>query len=152
MLPDMLNNLLAMSGRPSLAEHVDKLGPSQWTVTANLIKESNSIYSQAFRAGSQLIQNYEKHKALWHHSPIVGHTMGKLFPITTMEAAILSQVDLVVVGQLFEEGENGTLRATFNSEIELHPDINQTLCTKLKNLHLQTKYATRLSNAYLLFH
>jgi hypothetical protein len=48
-------------------------------------------------------------------------------------------VDLVVVGQLFEEGENGTLRATFNSEIELHPDINQTLCTKLKNLHLQTK-------------
>jgi len=139
LLPEMLNNLLAMSGRPSLAEHVDKLGPSQWTVTANLIKESNSIYSQAFRAGSQLIQNYEKHKALWHHSPIVGHTMGNLFPITTMEAAILSQLDIVVVGQLFEEGENGTLRATFNSEIELHPDINQTLSIKLKNLHLQIK-------------
>jgi len=97
------------------------------------------MYSQAFRAGSQLIQNYEKHKEMWHHSPIVGHTMGNLFPITTMESAILSQLDIVVVGQLFEEGDNGTLRITFNSEIELHPDISQTLGIKLKNLHLQIK-------------
>jgi len=59
-----------------------------------------------------------------------------------MEAAILSQLDIVVVGQLFEEGENGTLRATFNSEIELHPDINQTLSIKLKNLHLQINNRT----------
>ena len=86
-----------------------------------------------------MIQNYEKHKEMWHHSPIVGHTMGNLFPITTMESAILSQLDIVVVGQLFEEGDNGTLRITFNSEIELHPDISQTLGIKLKNLHLQIK-------------
>ena len=86
-----------------------------------------------------MIQNYEKHQEMWHHTPIVGHTMGNLFPITTMESAILSQLDIVVVGQLFEEGDNGTLRITFNSEIELHPDISQTLGIKLKNLHLQIK-------------
>ena len=56
MLPDMLNNLLTMKGRPSLAELVNNLGPSQWTTTATQIKNTNSMYSQAFRAGSQLIK------------------------------------------------------------------------------------------------
>jgi len=65
--------------------------------------------------------------------------MGNLFPITTMESATLSQLDIVVVGQLFKEGDNGTLRNTYNREIEQHPDINQTLGTKLKNLHLEIK-------------
>jgi hypothetical protein len=65
--------------------------------------------------------------------------MGNLFPITTMESATLSQLDIIVVGQLFEEGDNGTLRNTYNRELEQHPDINQALSTKLKNLHLEIK-------------
>ena len=100
-LPGMLDNLLRQLGRPSLLDHVERLGPTQWHTTANNLSKFNIMFSQAFQAGSQLLQHQETDKDLWHLAPIVGHTKDNIFKISVMEANLLHRLDVIAVGQLY---------------------------------------------------
>jgi hypothetical protein len=76
--------------RPSLEDHVERLVPQQWKLTAVRLEQKNKMFAQAFQAISTLLQLYEVDKDGWHHAPIFGHTKASLlYPFTMAEAELL---------------------------------------------------------------
>jgi hypothetical protein len=59
LIPKILDKLLLRLNLPNLEEHVDRLGPQQWTTTP------------AFTSVAQLLTIYETNKDHWHHAAIV---------------------------------------------------------------------------------
>jgi hypothetical protein len=106
LLPQVLNKLLMRVHRPSIEEHVERMGPQQWNLTATRLESKNKMFAQAFRAISTLLQLYEVNKDGWHHAPIFGHTKASLlYPFTMAEAEMLWGWDIIVVSQLFNINE-----------------------------------------------
>jgi hypothetical protein len=102
LLPRVLNQLLLRVHRPSVEDHVERMGPQQWNLTAMRLKPKNKMFAQAFRAVSTLLQIYEVDKDGWHHAPIYGHTKASLlYPFTMAEVELLWGWDIIVVSQLF---------------------------------------------------
>ena len=64
-LPTIMESLLQMAGRPTLLDHVERLGPMQWRKTAAILKQRNLLFSQIFLAGAELLQIYEEHPDTW---------------------------------------------------------------------------------------
>ena len=69
-LPNIMETLLQITGRPTLPDHVEKLGPTQWKKTASLLKTKNLLFSQIFLAGAELLRIYEEHHDTWHQAAI----------------------------------------------------------------------------------
>jgi len=132
MLPTVLQSLLQQAGRPSLEEHIARLGPSQWVKTGRALLMKNIMFSQAFSAGSQMLKLLEMDPESWHHSPIVGHSQESIFQITTPESWELDRNNIIVIGQLLLENENGTITNQMNEEILDNITIN--LRIKLRRL------------------
>ena len=132
MLPTVLQSLLQQVGRPSLEEHIARLGPSQWIKTGRILSMKNIMFSQAFEAGSQMLKLLEIDPESWHHSPIVGHSQESIFQITTPESWELDRNNIIVIGQLLLENENGTITNQMNEEIL--DNININLRIKLRRL------------------
>jgi hypothetical protein len=85
-----------------LQDHVERLGPEQWIVTASRLQDKNAMFAEAFRAVAMILALLEADKEAWHHAAIVGHTKAsKLFPFTREEGRVLREWDVVVVSQLF---------------------------------------------------
>ncbi len=81
LLPLLLNRLLLRVHRPSLEDHVERLGPQQWKHTTVRLEQKNKMFAQAFRAIGRLLQLYEVDKDGWHHAPIFGHKSQPTLPI-----------------------------------------------------------------------
>jgi hypothetical protein len=85
LLPTILDRLLLRVNHPTLTDHIEQLGPEQWSLTATRLQKKNRMLSQAFHAVAALLRISEMDFAA-----IYGHTkQSKLFPITTAEAALL---------------------------------------------------------------
>lgn len=101
LLPTILDRLLLRVNHPTLTDHIEQLGPEQWSLTATRLQKKNRMLSQAFHAVAALLRISEMDFAA-----IYGHTkQSKLFPITTAEAALLRDWDILVVSQLFNRNE-----------------------------------------------
>jgi hypothetical protein len=74
MLPEILETLLQLAGRPTLQDHAERLGPTQWMRTAAVLKPKNLLLSQIFLAGADLLRIYEEHPDTWHQAAKVGNT------------------------------------------------------------------------------
>jgi hypothetical protein len=49
LLPRVLNKLLLRVHRPSVEDHVERMGPQQWNLTAMRLEPKNKMFAQAFR-------------------------------------------------------------------------------------------------------
>jgi hypothetical protein len=116
-LPYILSKLLLRTNRPTIEDHVERLGPEQWT--AIRLHAKNMMLAQAFRAVAVLLALYEVDKDGWHHAAIIGHTKAsKLFPFTMAEAALLQEWDVIAVSQLFSTNDlTGMLDKTENAAL-----------------------------------
>ncbi len=102
LLPHIVNRLLLRVNRPSVEDHVERLGPQQWNFTAARLEQKNRMFAQAFRAVAALLTLYEVDKDGWHNAAIFGQTKAsKLYPFTMAEAELLRDWDVVVISQLF---------------------------------------------------
>jgi hypothetical protein len=123
----ILNGLLSRINRPTMQDHVERLGPEQWIVTAARLHNKNVIFAEAFRAVAMLPTLYEVDRDGWHYAAIVGHTKAsKLFPFTGADAALLREWDIIVVSQLFSTNDlTGMLdraeNATLANRLRQHP-------------------------------
>jgi len=135
-LPIIMESLLQMAGRPTLLDHVERLGPLQWRKTATMLKQRNLLFSQIFLAGAELLQIYEEHPDTWHQAAIVGHTAESIFTISTLEATDLDHREIITIGQLLRCGENGTLNLQPHEEqlATLHPNLRIKLERLLQNI------------------
>jgi hypothetical protein len=73
-LPTILTGLLARANRPSLAEHILRLGPKQWRITGQRLLPWNRLMGLAFHSVATLLASYETTRDLWHTAAINGHT------------------------------------------------------------------------------
>ena len=134
-LPSILQNLLRQTGRPSLQTHLHRLGTMEWQKTARALKPINLMFSMAFKAGGDMLGQYEGKKDNWHLTPIVGHQREGPFKLQLEEAQLLQQGEIIVVGQLFEENEAGQLRMPFNTGLAQTLAGHPNIIIKLQNLH-----------------
>jgi hypothetical protein len=74
----------------------------------------------------------ETEQESWQHSPIVGHSMENIFPFTAAEKWELEYRNIRVVGQLFQEGDNGDI--TREVDIALLSQLPANLRMKLNTL------------------
>ena len=126
---DIIYLILHATGRHNLVDHVHKLGPLQWELTAKKIATHNQLISKAFEAISTLQIEQEQDRDSWGMAPIYGHTAtSKLYPLNLVDATTLWHNNCLVVSQMFEQAENGTLL----------PQINQTLQQQITNYPLLT--------------
>ena len=136
MLPKILQETLTKIRRPTLGYHVQHMGPLQWDITGDKLKEHNLLFSQAFQSVADLLRLYENHKTFWPEAAIYGHSKTpRLFPITAMEYAELETLGVVTISQLFETQDNGQISNQDNVHIftqlqQVHPNLH----TKLQNL------------------
>ena len=56
LLPQLLQSLLTKINRPSLEEHINRLGPSQWLHTGNKLEQENTMLGQSFKSMAELLQ------------------------------------------------------------------------------------------------
>jgi hypothetical protein len=132
LLPTVMNSTLSQIKRPSLQQHVQYLGPKEWEKTSLLLKSHNLLFSQCFEAGSQMIKHMETEQESWQHSPIIGHSMENIFPFTAAEKWELEYRNIRVIGQLFQEGDNGDITREVDTEM-LH-QLPANLRIKLNTL------------------
>jgi hypothetical protein len=135
----MLPRIPRRINRPSLEDHVEQLGPEQWSLTASRLQHKNKMFSQAFHAVAYLLRMYEMDKESWHFAAILGHTkQSKLFLINTAEAALLRDWDMMVVAQLFNRNDlTGMLERLENDILFYRLQHNPMLKYKLNSLHLK---------------
>jgi hypothetical protein len=135
-LPGILDQLLRRGGRPSLKNHVQRLGPLEWEKTATALKQHNKMFSAAFSAGRELLIRLERDSKYWHHAPIKGHSLEGPFRITTLEGQQLHSKDINVTGQLYKpDQDNQQLREDFDREGMQLAGLSDTLILKLSNMH-----------------
>jgi hypothetical protein len=160
LLPSLLNRLLVRVHRPSLEDHVERLGPQQWETTAARLEQKNKMFAQAFRAVSALLRLYEVDKDGWHHAPIFGHTKASLlYPFTRAEAELLWSWDIIVVSQLFNTNElTGMLDRSENDmlagRLQQYPLLRHKLhllTGQLRNRNFLDKTSVAVSTLALLF-
>ena len=135
-LPIIMESLLPIVGRPTLLDHVERLGPIQWKKTATMLKQKNLLYSQIFLAGAELLKIYEEHPDTWHQAAIVGHTEESIFTISALEATALDHREIITIGQLLKCGEYGTITLQPHEEqlVTLHPNLRIKLERLLQNI------------------
>ena len=140
-----MESLLPTVGRPTLLDHVERLGPIQWKKTATMLKQKNLLYSQIFLAGAELLKIYEEHPDTWHQAAIVGHTEESIFTISTLEATTLDHREIITIGQLLKCGENGTITPQPHEEllVTLHPNLRIKLEGLLQKNNQQTPTHTQ---------
>jgi hypothetical protein len=160
LLPQVLNKLLMRVHRPSIEEHVERMGPQQWNLTATRLESKNKMFAQAFRAISTLLQLYEVNKDGWHHAPIFGHTKASLlYPFTMAEADMLWGWDIIVVSQLFNINElTGKLDRSDNAalagRLQHYPLLRHKLSLltgQLRNNSFLDKTSVAVTTLALLF-
>jgi hypothetical protein len=55
LLPHILSRLLLRINRPTIEDHVERLGPEQWTMTATRLHARNRMFAEAFQAVAVLL-------------------------------------------------------------------------------------------------
>ena len=163
LLPQLLQGLLTKINRPSLEEHIDRLGPSQWLCTGDKLEQESTMLGQSFKSMAALLKHHETSSESWHCAAIVGHTLSTeqiLLRFTTEESILLRDKDIVTVSQLFQEGETGRLSRIVNRELlegiaTTHPWLELKLRTfaaelNKKNLPLLNKFVCRMTSGALL--
>jgi hypothetical protein len=160
LLPNLLNRLLVRIHRPSLEDHVERLGPQQWIATAVRLEQKNKMFAQAFRAVSTLLCLYEVDKDGWHHAPIFGHSKASLlYPLTMAEAEMLWGWGIIVVSQLFNTNDlTGMLDRSENDvlagRLQQYPLLRHKLhllTGQLRNRSFLDKTSVAVSTLALLF-
>ena len=118
-LPMLLDTLLARVNRPPLHIHVQQLGPAQWQLTGNKLREENTMFGQSFISIGSLLEWHETDKTSWHCAAINGHTQlgEQLFKLNQAEARVLADSNILTVGQLYQENEAGGLSRTINTPL-----------------------------------
>ena len=126
LLPQILNNILASNGRPTIEEHVDHLGPMQWRLSSTSIAAHNVMFSQALSSIATLLEYMEMTGPSWHCAAIYGHTLlgSHLLAITTPEAKILHDLSIKTLSQLLQQTISGGL------EMSLKETVLQSLVGK----------------------
>jgi hypothetical protein len=132
-LPSILTGLLDRANRPSLAEHILRLGPKQWRITGQRLMLWNRLLGFAFHSAAALLASYETTTDLWHTAAINGHTnLSKVFPLSVTEGGMLADRGLYTVSQLLEINDlTGRLtteenRALFE-DLAIYPHLQHKL-------------------------
>ncbi len=132
-LPIILTGLLARANRPSLAQHILRLGPQQWRITGRRLLLWNRLMGLAFRSVATLLASHETTRDLWHNAAINGHTnFSKVFPLSSAEGTLLADREILTVSQLLEINDlTGRLttyenRALFE-ELAIFPHLQHKL-------------------------
>jgi len=136
-LPELLQELLQRIHRPTLHEHVQQLGPSQWDRTGQALSVHNKMFGQAFTMMSKFLTLYETQKDSWYSAAINGHSLGTTFPLTEMERRELDRLGLYTVSQLFEVQDN------LQTSAQNHPELFNTLRTHHPNIHDKLSWLCR---------
>jgi hypothetical protein len=152
LLPRVLNGLLRRVNRPLLQDHVERLGPEQWMITASRLQDKNKLFAEAFRAVARGQVLFETDGETWHHAAIVGHTnASKLFPFTREEGRVLQEWDVIVVSQLFGINElTGKLDRSENLMLAqrlLHLPLLRHKLQLLRNKLLTKNFTDKMSIA-----
>ena len=164
LLPQLLQGLLTKINRPSLEEHIDRLGPSQWLCTGDKLEQESTMLGQSFKSMATLLKNHETSSESWHCAAIVGHTLSMeqiLLRFTIEESIVLRDRDIVTVSQLFQENEEtGQLSRTVSREMlegiaTTHPWLElklRTLAAEInkKKFPILNKYVCRMTSGALL--
>jgi hypothetical protein len=114
----IVSEVLSMSGRPTLEEHVERLGSKQWDRTSEVISNINLFISQAFRSVGKFLQLQEIDPISWQNSAIHGHSLeSKLFPLNRGDRIRLTVHNVNIIGQLSQLSDLGKVTA------EIHPSV-----------------------------
>ncbi len=160
ILPRILNRLLLRVNRPSIEDHIERMGPQQWNLTAVRLEQKNRMFAQAFRAVAALLSLYEVDKDGWHHAAIFGHTKASmLYPFTMAEAELLWGWDIIVVSQLFNTNDlTGMLDRAENdvlaNRLQQHPLLRHKLhllAAQLRSNNFLDKTSVGVTTLALLF-
>jgi hypothetical protein len=121
------------ANRPSLAEHILRLGPKQWRITGQRLLPWNRLFGFAFHSAAALLASSKTTRDLWHTAAINGHTnFSKVFPLSPAEGTVLAGRGVLTVSQLLEINDlTGRLttdenRALFK-ELAIFPHLQHKL-------------------------
>jgi hypothetical protein len=114
----IISDMLTMNGRPSLEDHVEKLGPLQWEKTSEKLENINLFVSQSFGSVGKFLRLQEIDPLAWQNSAIYGHSLeSRLFPLTRGDRIRLIEQNMITVGQLSQISDLGKITA------EIHPNV-----------------------------
>jgi hypothetical protein len=138
ILNNIVDQMLNLRGRPSLHEHVQKLGPTEWSKTGRQIMRKNQMIGKAFQDMAQVLTIMEDSNDSWHLTPVRGHSLAsKLLPFTGADFATMEDLRINTVSQLFDTHLSGGIdRATAN-ELRENLAAQPHLYTKLDFLSRQ---------------
>jgi hypothetical protein len=103
---------------PTLADHINTLGPAEWNLTGDKIMSKNSMIGLTFKTMAKYIIKLEDSLEEWHLAPVRGHTrIHKLFPFYPADISTLETQRIVSVSQLFETNLSGRIDKIVSSEI-----------------------------------
>jgi hypothetical protein len=148
MFTRIIEEMLRQKGRPSLAVHIDSLGPTEWEKTANKILTKNRMVSMAFQSMADYLTKLEESPEDWHLAPIRGHTkFSKLLPLYPAEAATLEVQRITTVSQIFDTHLSGRIDKAISPEVMNSLAPYPMLRHKLKAL-VQTLLKQPFHNKY----
>jgi hypothetical protein len=114
----ILERILAKKRRPTLAAHINTLGPAEWNLTGDKIMSRNSMIGLAFKTMAKYFIKLEDSPEEWHLSAVRGHTrIHKLFSFYPADIATLETQRIVTVSQLFKTHLSGRIDKTVSSEL-----------------------------------
>jgi hypothetical protein len=114
----IMEKLLAQKRRPTLATHVNMLGPGEWNLTGDRIMQKNRMLGLAFKSMAKYLLKLEESPEEWHLAPVRGHSrIHKLFPFYPADIATLETQGIVTVSQLFETHLSGRIENSVSTEL-----------------------------------
>jgi hypothetical protein len=158
-LNDIIDQMLTIRGRPSVQEHIHKLGPTEWSKTGRQLMRKNLMIGTAFQDVAQLLTVLEESNDTWHLSPIRGHTKtSKLLPFTGADFANLEALRLTTISQIYETHLSGGIDKTTSTELRENLAGYPHLFAKLDYLakqhrrkHFHGKFSSEQTNAVPFF-
>lgn len=128
----ILEDILLITGSPSVRDLVEKCGSYIWKKTADKMRRYSKYYSQIFEAGSMLLHLLEKDKRYLMQTAVNGHEYLSPFHLLPDECVQLENERIFIVSQLFAIRENQMINIRENTIQNMA--LSNSLKTKLINL------------------
>jgi hypothetical protein len=114
----ILERLLIQKRRPTLATHINMLGPAEWSLTGGKIMNKNSMIGLDFKSMAKYLLKLEESPEEWHLAPVCGHSrIHKLFSFYPADIATLKTQGIITVSQLFETHLSGRIENSVSTEL-----------------------------------
>ncbi len=114
----IVERLLTQKWRPTLATHINRLGPAEWSLTGDKIMNKKLMLGLAFKSMAKYLVKLEESPEKWHLAPVRGHSrIHKLFPFYPAGIATLETQGIITVSQLFETHLSGRIENSVSTDL-----------------------------------